>query len=293
MRISVIIINKGERGVDETLAGLQQQTITLPYEVIIVDASNGALDDIYSKYPSVHTTPFTSKTGKKITIPEQRNVGIRQAKGDIIVFVDANCDPQPNWLERLVAPIITSGELITAGATRSTGSKTFHDVELSDGKTKTYLPSAPTINLAIARSVFKKVGYFDENLNYGSDMDFTRRAVIAGYKILFVPSAIISHDWGTLKQEFKRAYRYGEAKTRLLRKHLEPTASFMKREAVLVVYAGFIVLLPLTFWLPAYPLLVILPMAKNIRGNGPKLVLVNLVTAFGALKELPAHYLRR
>ena len=165
--ISVIIINKNERDVDVTLELLAKQKLSQAYETIVVDASKGALDDIYDKYPSLVRIDFTSKTGKKVTIPEQRNVGVRAAKGNIIVFIDASCEPGPTWLKTLTAPILESKETITAGGTLSSGGKTFHDVIYNSQAQQTYVDQAPTINLAIAKSIFAEIGYFDENLRYG------------------------------------------------------------------------------------------------------------------------------
>jgi glycosyltransferase involved in cell wall biosynthesis len=284
--LSVVLINKNERGVADTLRLLDEQQCSVPFEAIVVDASGGALDDVYSLYPDVRTIPFTSKSTKKITIPEQRNVGIRAAKGDIIVFIDAGCEPGTTWLQELTDVIVRGDEYIAAGGTLSSGGKTtFHDVVYKQQLHEKYIGQAPTINLAIAKQVFDEVGYFDENLRYGSDMDFTWRARRAGYRIRNVPAALITHDWGGLKAELKRANHYGQAKIILYRKHRYGLPALMKREFALFFYIGFVLLLPLTVVVPWYPLLILVPVLKNLRTNPFKLVLVNMVTAYGAVKE--------
>ena len=50
-------------------------------------------------------------------------------------------------------------------------------------------------------------------------MDFTWRITQEAYKIRRNKNAVIYHDWGNLKQEIKRAFRYGEARVRLYKKH--------------------------------------------------------------------------
>ncbi len=285
-KLSIVIINKTEVDIEKTLSFVSKQRIDTPYEVIVVDASNGKLDYIYKRYAFVKVKPFKSRSRKSITIPDQRNVGIKLAKGSIVVFIDANCKPDQNWLARLTSPIINGGEYITAGLTLSENAGNFHQQHSSSTK-KTYLDSAPTINLAIKRSVFNNVGLFDENFNYGSDLDFTRRCVIKGYRILLVPSAQVTHDWGNLYREIRRAYRYGEAKVRLYRKHLEPAKIFFKREYALVIYSSFIILLiPATYLFPYYPLLLLIPLLKNINNDPIRIVISNLVTSVGALKEI-------
>jgi len=59
------------------------------------------------------------------------------------------------------------------------------------------------------------MGFFDEKFNYGPDMDFTWRIPQEAYKIRRNKNAFIYHDWGNLKQEIKKAFRYGEARVRL------------------------------------------------------------------------------
>ena len=283
---SVIIINKNEIGVADTLRLLEKQNVTDDYEVLVVDASDGLLDTVYADYPTIRVIPFKSKTTKKITIPEQRNVGIKAAHGEIVVFIDASCEPGESWLKTLTAPIASEKEAITAGGTLSSGTETFHDVVYRQQLSQAYIDQAPTINLAISMAVFKKIGYFDENLRYGSDMDFTWRARNAGYKIHNVPKALVTHDWGGLKSELKRASHYGQAKIILYRKHHYGLLNFMQREFAMLFYIGFVLLLPLTFWFPLYPLLILVPVLKNLRVSPFKLVLVNMVTAYGAVKEL-------
>jgi GT2 family glycosyltransferase len=51
----------------------------------------------------------------------------------------------------------------------------------------------PTLNLAVHREVVEKVGYMDESLARGQDIDWTSRMSLAGFKLLFEPLAAIMH----------------------------------------------------------------------------------------------------
>ena len=44
-----------------------------------------------------------------------RNTGIRAAVGEIIAFTDADCHPQPQWLDSLIQPFRDSNVVIVAG----------------------------------------------------------------------------------------------------------------------------------------------------------------------------------
>ena len=71
------------------------------------------------------------------------------------------------------------------------------DAEFRHGQE--YLREAPTINVAVRhREVFHAIGGFDEGFGYGSDVDFTWRAVAEQLRVRYVPDAVVTHDWGSL-----------------------------------------------------------------------------------------------
>ena len=127
---------------------------------------------------------FQRPANVTISIPHQRNRGLAEATGEIIVFTDATCIPQPCWLQRLVTPITEGRERVTNGPAWLGE----HNFAVERGKPQPdYLKQAATINLALQREVFDTVGVFDERFAYGSDTDFTWRVVDAGIKIRWVP----------------------------------------------------------------------------------------------------------
>src|SRR3989344_6308368 len=113
--ISVVIIVKNDRRIEKCISKLNEISKPEKTELIVIDASEGRLDDIKEKFANVRWIYFHNKTNKKITIPEQRNLGIKSANGNIIVFIDADCIPEKNWLVNLVKPIKFEGENIVAG----------------------------------------------------------------------------------------------------------------------------------------------------------------------------------
>src|SRR5476651_963896 len=159
--ISIIIIVKNDRKIANVLQDLS--TISKPdkTEVLVVDASKGALEDIQKQFSYVQWINFQSKTRKTITIPEQRNTGIRKAKGDIIVFIDSDCKPDKNWLHELVKPITKESEKISAGIVRLEDMHSMHNLEQNKNLQKKYVTESPTMNIAVARSVYEAIGMYD------------------------------------------------------------------------------------------------------------------------------------
>lgn len=286
-RVSVVIIDKYERSIIDTLTALRDAVRKpLPTEVVVIDASDGELADIAKMFSEVSWHKFVSKTKRKFTIPEQRNTGVQQAKGDIIVFTDSGCVPKSDWLELLLEPILSGKEQIVAGSTTSRNGTTIHDQNALYQTGRKYLEECPTINLAFTRSAFDAIGGFDERFDYGSDVDFSWRAADKGYKVRYIPEAIVAHDWGKRSENYKRAYRYGVARSRLYKKHPHRWRRLLGPDISVLVYPVFIVGLPLTYWFWPYPLLVVVPVIKNLKQEPIKVIGNHLVYAVGFLREL-------
>ncbi|GAG39726.1 unnamed protein product, partial [marine sediment metagenome] len=173
--ISIIIIVKDDLEIEFTLKNLRLIKKPEKTEIIVVDASEGNLDGIKKKFPKVRWIYFHNITDKKITIPEQRNLGIKKAKGDIFVFVDAGCIVKRNWLINITKPIINKKELIVSGKIKSLSKDKMHNVYWEKIKSN-YRESCGAANLALKKEVFLNIGYFDENFSIGEDVDFVWRA---------------------------------------------------------------------------------------------------------------------
>lgn len=284
--ISIVIINKNDRAITQTLEACRKLEGKNRYEVIVVDSSEGTLDDIAKVFPSVQWIAFVPNRDKPISIPEQRNVGVRAANGDIIVFIDANCVPQPNWLTELLQPILEEQEsIIVAGNTISLNKETTHDYIYKANQSNLYLSECPTINLAFTRELYDEIGGFDERFDYGSDIDFSWRVIDAGFKIRYQASAVISHDWGSQRQEFRRSFLYGKARTRLYFKH-KKVKKLLTNDITLLIYPLFILGLPLSIIWLWYPLLLLVPLIKNYNKKPLATVTDHLIYALGVLEEI-------
>ncbi len=279
--ISVVVISKDERGLDGTLAAVSAQAAALrpPAEVVVVDASEGRLDDIRDRHPAVRWIPFSRPPGVRVSIPHQRNAGVAAARGEVIAFTDAGCEPAEGWLEALTGPI-AEGEAVAAGVALTPDGRGIYDRRIREGTAVAYLEECPTITMAFRREAWAAVGGFDERFEYGSDIDFSWRLVDAGLRIRSVPGAVVHHDWGDLERQVRRGYRYGRARARLYRKHRRRLAGALRRDPMVVAYPAFLLGLPLTLRFRLYPALLLVP-AWRARDEGPVRVLADHL-AFGA-----------
>ena len=290
VRISLVVISKNEQKLDDTLCVLKEQAHSEQIEevhdveVIVVDASGGGLAHIEQSHPEVRWIDYRAPADVRISIPHQRNVGIRAATGEIIVFTDSGCIPEDGWLARLVGPLVAGSERMTCGSTWVGDNAYSPEIGAPDPE---YLEEAATINLAFTRDIVAEVGEFDESFEYGSDVDFTRRVVACGARIRFVPDAVVVHDWGDFRRQLKRSVQYGAARVRLYRKHSRRTVDIQAMPTVPLVYGVYLLGLPLAVRYRTYLLLLLVPLWRARRRPFPaRVVICHLAEGAGGLREL-------
>ena len=155
--ISVVIISKDEASLDETLTDVEGEigSLTEPGEIVVIDASSRRLDHIRQRHETtVRWLDFQQPPGVRISIPHQRNAGVRAARGDIIVFIDAGCTPSEKWLVRLVEPLLEDEDAVTGIFTDAGGKGRY---ELSPGElANEYVRECPTLNFAFRREDIRR-----------------------------------------------------------------------------------------------------------------------------------------
>ena len=284
---SIVMVVRNDRGISNSLQALEPVVKQRPNcEVIVVDASTHTpLRDIAERFSWVHWVPFENKTGKRFTITEQRNLGIKAARGDVIIFLDANCVPVPDWLDVFERALTTEGHDVATGPITSIGENKLHDAGYHF-KDNQVVSECGAANLAIRKKVLEELGGFDETMSYGEDVDLTWRARTLGYQIIFKKDAAIAHDWGEFREELRRAFRYGASRTSLYKKHPRELKRLAGPDVNVLIYPTFLLLLPLTIWFPFYPLLIVVPLLKNVRNHAVPSTTLHLVYGAGVLKGI-------
>ncbi|CAN5148016.1 hypothetical protein BH09PAT2_BH09PAT2_10980 [soil metagenome] len=284
--ISVILIVKNDRKIEKTLAALEKVQKPQKTEIIVVDASEGQLNGIKNKHTDINWITFENKNKKKTTIPDQRNAGIKAARGNIIVFIDSDCKPEKDWLLEITKYIIDGSENIVAGRVVVDDKNSPHEIETEKNLHETYIGECPTMNVAYSIDLFKTIGLFDENFRYGSDVDISWRAIQAGYKIRFNPEAIIYHDLGDNKNNLRRMYDYGKARVDLYKKHSYRWKTFIGNEMLTILYPLFFILLPVTLFFPFYPLLILIPILRYWKRKPLQQLPLRTMYGLGILKQM-------
>lgn len=289
--ISIIIPVKNDKRIEKTLKKLEKIPKPEKTEILVVDASEGKLDAIKKKFPTVRWVYFYNKTDKNYTLPEQRNLGLKKARGDLIAFIDADCIPTQNWLINLTKPIREEGEDYVTGLVKPLGGPSVYDIEWEKAAKRKYRNVAGTANTIFKRKILSEVGYFDEDFEYGEDSDFTWRVIDAGYKIRYNKEAVIFDYFGNLKQRIRRSINYGIARVRLYKKHPDKWRNLFGYSADTWIYPVYILLLPITFFWPYYLLFLLIPLTRNLltkslRKKPIEKIFLDLIFGLGVLKEL-------
>jgi GT2 family glycosyltransferase len=212
--ISVIIPNLNSILIDQTLTALSRQQFDLSkVEVLIV-----GLDDpgLVQSSSLVRFIP----TAGPLSAACNRNIGIREARGQILCFTDADCVPAPDWLALLTAPFADSEVFVVGGGVifedhnywaRCDHLSWFYQfMTTAPAGERSHLP---TLNLSVRRFVIDHVGLLDESYPFaaGEDTEWTMRMRGMGYRLLFDPHAVVKHiaARSSLGQMYRHSYQYG------------------------------------------------------------------------------------
>jgi glycosyltransferase involved in cell wall biosynthesis len=204
--ISVIVpVRNGRDDLLELLAALERQTLAQErFEVVIADDGSddggAALASADGRVRVLAGPPRNSYAA--------RNRGVRGARGPLLAFCDADCRPDPRWLEEGIAAL-ASAELV-AGAIRFSVPErrtvwTLLDVEtFKDHERQVRNGTAETANLFVRRELFDQLGGFDDSLPEHGDFDFALRAVGAGSRLAYSPLASLAHPTRDRARPFLR-----------------------------------------------------------------------------------------
>lgn len=129
-----------------------------------------------------------------------RNRGTVEAQGEVLAFLDANCMPDPAWLEAALTCMETQGADLVAGhitltyqSPMLTPAECYEKAFAFRQVQNVEQGVAVTANLVVRREVLDAVGGFNEQMMSGGDFEWTRRATASGFKLVYCPNAVVRH----------------------------------------------------------------------------------------------------
>jgi GT2 family glycosyltransferase len=158
-----------------------------------------------------------------------RNAGAACARGDWILFLDADCTPQPGLLGAYFAHSIgddcgaLAGQILGDPGQGSFAARYARSRKLFDhaeGLIKAEGGGAAAGNLMVRRAAFERIGGFAEGIRSGGDLDLCRRLAADGWRLAFRPSALVHHRHReTLPSLLGALARYGAGASWLNRRY--------------------------------------------------------------------------
>jgi GT2 family glycosyltransferase len=230
---------------DSLIAGVRSinhQTLRPQEVVIVVDHHPELLARAKERLPRVmqgiRIVPNQGRRG----LSGARNTGVALSHGDIVAFLDDDACPEPEWIERLVAPYEDAHVMATGGACLPAWEpgrpKWFpREFDWVVGCSYRGLPeqAAEIRNpigaaMSMRRTALSQAGEFREDIGRvgrvplgceETEMAIRIRQRIGGARILHVPSAVVAHavpaDRGRLSYFLRRCHAEGLSKARVVR----------------------------------------------------------------------------
>lgn len=225
--ISIICpIYNEEKYIDSCINSILQQDYSKDdLEVLFVDGmSSDKTREIISGYSSKY--PFIKVLDNPLRIvPPAMNIGIRAAKGDIIIRLDAHAIYPERYISELVSnlkklsadnvggvcrtlpvnnTIICRSIAIALSSSFGMGNSHFR-VGATEVRKVDTVPFG-----CFRRSLFDKIGLFDEELVRNQDDEFNGRIIKNGGTIYLLPHLVIDYyARDTVKKVSKMFYQYG------------------------------------------------------------------------------------
>lgn len=229
--VSIIVPCRNEEGYIKKFI---ESIINIDYpkeslEVLIVDgdSDDGSKEIILeyaNKYPYIKLLNNPQKT-----VPCGMNLGIQNAKGDIIIRMDVHAIYPKDYIKKLIYYIeklkadnvggawetIPSGDTLVARSIALSMSSLFGVGNakyrtLKDDKAKEWYEVDTVPFGCYRKEIFDKVGYYDEDLIRNQDNELNERIIKYGGKIYLIPSIKIKYfARKNYSQLFKMFYQYG------------------------------------------------------------------------------------
>jgi glucosyl-dolichyl phosphate glucuronosyltransferase len=218
MKITVILCTYNRcESLAKALNSVAAQTLpeSVDWEVLVVDNNSNdrtreVAEDFSSRYPGRFRYLFEPQPGKSYAL----NAGIREARADILAFLDDDVTVEPTWLQNLTVALY-NGEWAGAGGRIVPGWSRPVPRWLSPGAWYALGPlvqfdlgnvagelSEPPFgtNMAFRREMFEKYGGFLVELGprpgseiRNEDSEFGGRLLAAGERLRYEPSAVVYH----------------------------------------------------------------------------------------------------
>lgn len=220
MQISVVIpMYNAEGTIAQTLEGLKSQA-TKDFEVIVIDdGSTDAAPQLVAQFSKQSDLPIRLIRQENSGPAKARNLGVEHSNGKLIIFLDSDCIPPPNWVEAMASPLKGSIVGCNCGYKVKNDSSLvarYIDYEIAKRHQNIVGKNIDTIgsySASFVKDVFQAAGGFNTEYTAASteDFDLAFKVTRMGYNLLFTSETFVYHYHPDslrryLRQQYIRGY---------------------------------------------------------------------------------------
>jgi hypothetical protein len=207
MKLSIIIPNyNGSKTIEKCIDSVYAQKIEIEELIMVDDAStDNSVRLVKEKFPKVHIIEH----GKNYGAAKARNDGIKNSKGNLLLFVDSDVYLSNSCIEEMLK-YINEFDIVYPTVFFENGDV----LSPASSNEKAYIRRSPVF-LMKKEALSKLDEFFDEGyFIYYEDVDFFTRCYLAGLKSKYVPESVAYHIITFDSRDLERRF-YLETKNRI------------------------------------------------------------------------------
>ena len=222
IEVSVIMpCRNSARHLKDALASVATQQLAERAEIILVDngSTDGSREIARAAQGSIPIRILEAPD--RANASYARNVGVRAAGGDKLVFVDSDDQVAPGYLSAMSAALdrhqfVTSR--VDSTSLNADWVRLAHGEPWQTDQVQVFFGFLPAtgINVGLRRGLFDRIGGFPEDFSGSQDIVFSWRAQQLGVTLEFVPDAVYRYRYrDTLRGLFRQCRNWGTSNVRL------------------------------------------------------------------------------
>lgn len=215
----------------QCLTALESQQMTKgAFEILVVDdgSTDGTIELLETRSnasPSLIRWFRLSHGGPAVA----RNLGVRQAKGNLIAFTDDDCIPEPDWLGALTAELPDDATCAGVGGPIRCAQETSVSRYIDRAKLMSHWIEDGVVEYLITANALYRAAYLVEIGGFetgfllagGEDVDLSYRLRRSGYSLRVTErGAVRHHHHDTLNSFFRMSWRHGFGAAQLVHRNL-------------------------------------------------------------------------
>jgi glycosyltransferase involved in cell wall biosynthesis len=214
--VSVVVTARNAAGtLPLLLEMLDKQTLDPErWELVLVDDQS---TDGTAEIAEAHPRAVVIRAPEHVGLPRARNMGVAAARAGIIAFTDSDCVPDTDWLERGLARMPKTMDILAGGITIPAApdasiAALVDAATYLDQERYTKRGFGASANLWVRQDVFERVGGFNELLESygGEEEELCQRAIRHRATFVYAPEVHVTHPARERMRDLTRkAFRLG------------------------------------------------------------------------------------